>query len=160
MPSRWPKRLRFTPSQCATNTLRRNGSVARLRGRIPGKRCQKLRPQSLHRYLQDSTSSTQCRNPQLSCRGRRRRLSLIRSRWLWQCGHTTVPTCRAAMRTSPATSSMQLIWYPGRPSTASDLIKRILPRMFYQVRVPVSPTKNDLEPDGRGWRRGGDSNPR
>src|SRR5262245_8954075 len=40
---------------------------------------------------------------------------------------------------------MPLIWYPGRPSTASDLIKRILPRMFYQVGRRSAPI-NDLEP--------------
>jgi hypothetical protein len=34
---------------------------------------------------------------------------------------------------------MPVIWYPGRPSTASDLIKRILPRMFYQSGAVTCP---------------------
>jgi hypothetical protein len=77
--------------------------------------------------------------PQSPASCRRSRRPLRRNRLSPQCGHFTGPPYSARIHTFPERSSMPVIWYPGRPSTASDLIKRILPRMFYQA--PVCPNQ-------------------
>jgi hypothetical protein len=104
------RRLRLTPSQCRTKTLRRNGSVARLRGRMPGNRCQKYRPHSRQSHFPVSSCSTVGRNPQLSWRKCRTRRSFSRKRTPPQRGQDIGPACRADILNFPASCAMPVIW--------------------------------------------------
>jgi len=54
-------------------------------------------------------------------------------------GHDIDPVYRADIVIVPPFRSMLLISYWGRPKMISESVKRILPRMFYQLGITVCP---------------------